>query len=238
MFTVSGRLFLADLVEGSARELASPGGGRRSRGWIPSAERIAYVVDGALHVREIEGGDRTLAGEDDPDVIVGARRVRRGRGDAPLPRPLVVAGRSDARGHPRRRTRRAHLAHRRRDGPGRALLARCAIPQAGTEDAVVTLHLFDVASGRRTDVPWDAAGFPYLARFDWSQGWPPLLLVVSRDQRRTQLLEIDPATGATSLVRETTDPEWVDLVADGATPRSRTAASSRSSPTERPTRTG
>jgi dipeptidyl-peptidase-4 len=85
-------------------------------------------------------------------------------------------------------------------------------PQAGTEDAVVTLHLFDVATGDRIDVAWDIASFRYLARFDWSEGGAPLFLVVSRDQRRTQLLEIDVTSGSTSLVREHTDPEWVDLV--------------------------
>ncbi len=60
VFSVSGRLFLADLVEGSARELASPGGVDDPR-LDPVGEKIAYVADRALHVREIEGGDRTLA---------------------------------------------------------------------------------------------------------------------------------------------------------------------------------
>jgi dipeptidyl-peptidase-4 len=36
--------------------------------------------------------------------------------------------------------------------------------------------------------------------------------VVSRDQRRAQLLEVDPTTGGTALVREDEDPEWIDLV--------------------------
>ncbi|MGH9456013.1 MAG: DPP IV N-terminal domain-containing protein, partial [Thermoanaerobaculia bacterium] len=70
VFSVSGRLFLADLIEGSARELASPGGVDDPR-LDPAGEKIAYVADGALHVREIEGGQRTLAAEDDPDVTWG-----------------------------------------------------------------------------------------------------------------------------------------------------------------------
>jgi dipeptidyl-peptidase-4 len=85
-------------------------------------------------------------------------------------------------------------------------------PQAGTNDAVVTLHLFDVETGDRTDVTWDRERFPYLGRFHWSRGGPPLALVTSRDQRTTHLLEIDAVTGTTTLVRETTDPEWVDVV--------------------------
>ncbi|HYG73263.1 MAG TPA: alpha/beta fold hydrolase, partial [Actinomycetota bacterium] len=46
---------------------------------------------------------------------------------------------------------------------------------------------------------------------------PPLMLVQSRDQRTTALLELDPATGATSVLRERTDPDWIDLPDD--TPR-------------------
>jgi dipeptidyl-peptidase-4 len=39
-----------------------------------------------------------------------------------------------------------------------------------------------------------------------------LLQVQSRDQRRTQVLEVDRATGSASLRRADTDPHWVDLV--------------------------
>jgi dipeptidyl-peptidase-4 len=215
VFSVSGRLFLADLIEGSARELASPGGVDDPRLDL-AGERIAYVAEGALHVREIEGGDRMLAAEDDPDVTWGlaefaaSEEMRRFRGHWWSPDGATMAAtRVDERN-----VLIWHIADPTNPAsPPRAV----RYPQAGTEDAVVTLHLFDVASGRRTDVPWDTARFPYLARFDWSEGRPPLIFVVSRDQRTAQLLEIDPATGATSLLRETTDPEWVDLVAE--TPR-------------------
>ena len=37
-------------------------------------------------------------------------------------------------------------------------------------------------------------------------------MVQSRDQRRMQILVADRATGATSLLREDTDPHWVDIV--------------------------
>ncbi len=212
VFSVSGRLFLADLVEGSARELASPGGVDDPR-LDPVGVKIAYVAGRALHVREIEGGDRTLASEDDLDVTWGlaefaaSEEMRRFRGHWWSPDGATIAAtRVDERN-----VLIWHIADATNPAsPPRAM----RYPQAGTEDAVVTLHLFDVASGRRTEVRWDTAHFPYLARFDWSVGRPPLILVVSRDQRRTQLLEIDPATGATTLVRETTDPEWVELVAE------------------------
>jgi dipeptidyl-peptidase 4 len=212
VFSVSGRLFLADLVGGSTRELSAPGGVDDPR-LDPAGERIAFVVDGALHVREIEGGDRTLAVEDDPDVSWGlaefaaAEEMRRFRGHWWSPNgETLAATRVDERN-----VLTWHIADPTNPAsPPRSM----RYPAAGTEDAGVTLHLFDIATGRRTDVAWDLTAFPYLARFDWSEGGPPLMLVVSRDQRRTELLEIDPATAATSLLRETTDPEWVELVSE------------------------
>src|SRR6266498_478676 len=87
-FTVSpvgGRMFLADLVEGSARELSAPGSVDDPR-LDPAGERIAFVVDGTLHVREIEGGVRELASPDAPDTywglaeFVAAEEMDRNRG--------------------------------------------------------------------------------------------------------------------------------------------------------------
>jgi dipeptidyl-peptidase-4 len=87
-------------------------------------------------------------------------------------------------------------------------------PQAGTEDAIVTLFVFDVATGSRVEVVWDRDALPYLARVWWSEGAPLTLLVQARDQRRVRLLEADPASGATSVLDELEDPEWFDLTED------------------------
>ena len=75
-------------------------------------------------------------------------------------------------------------------------------PRAGTANAIVTLHLLEVDGDRRVDVRWDEPErFEYLARVEWAAGGPPLVLVQSRDQRETRLLEVDVATGATTTVR-------------------------------------
>ena len=60
---------------------------------------------------------------------------------------------------------------------------------------------------------WDRAAFPYLVTVRWAgDAAEPLLVVQSRDQRRMQLLPADPATGQTTLIREDTDPNWLDIV--------------------------
>src|SRR5690606_31040140 len=46
----------------------------------------------------------------------------------------------------------------------------------------------------------------------WSGNGNPLLLVQTRDQRRTQILEVDPSTGATVGLHAESDPVWIDLI--------------------------
>lgn len=211
-FAVSGRLFLADLVEGTARELSVPGPPDDPR-LDPTGTRVAYVVDGALYVREIEGGNRLLAADDDPDTFWGlaefnaAEELDRLRGHWWSPDGSRLA----ATHVDERDVLVWHIA----DPTDPSAEPRAVrYPAAGTANAVVTLHVFDVASGERVEVAWDREAFPYLARVLWSEGAPLTLLVLSRDQRRTRLLEADDRSGAVTLVREESDPRWIDLYAD------------------------
>ncbi|HVH52990.1 MAG TPA: LpqB family beta-propeller domain-containing protein, partial [Actinomycetota bacterium] len=70
VFSLAGRLFLAELDGGKVRELDVPGPVDDPR-LDPSGSRIAFVVDGALHVLAIDGVDRVLAADDEPDVSWG-----------------------------------------------------------------------------------------------------------------------------------------------------------------------
>ncbi len=211
VFTVGGRMFLADLVEASARELSVPGSVDDPR-LDRSGERIAFVVDGTLHVREIEGGVRELASPDAPDTywglaeFVAAEEMRRFRGHwwSPDGSKLAAAHVDE------RDVLVWHIA----DPTEPAAEPRAVrYPQAGTNDAVVTLWVFDVASGERVEVRWDHGVFPYLTRVTWEHG-PLSLLIQTRDQRTVSLLEVDDASGETRIVSRQTDPRWVELTED------------------------
>ncbi len=76
---------------------------------------------------------------------------------------------------------------------------------------VVSLSLLHL-DGRRTDISWDADAFPYLVNVRWRTGSPPLLQLASRDQRTMRLVDVDVETGATILVREDTDPDWLEVI--------------------------
>ncbi len=210
VFPVAGRPWVADLVDGTAAELTVPGTVDDPR-LDPTGRRVAYVVEGALHVRELGGGNRVLAADDDPDTFWGlpefaaAEEMARLRGHWWSPDgTMLAAARVDER-----RVRTWYVAD-----PTDPAAAPRAIryPQAGTDNADVTLFVFEVATGRRVEVRWDRTTYPYLARVRWDEGGPLTLLVQTRDQRRTRLLEVDHATGASTLVREAEDPRWLSLV--------------------------
>jgi dipeptidyl-peptidase 4 len=214
VFALGGRLMLVDVDSGEAFELISDVSADDPR-LDPTARRVAYVIDGALHVHDLEGGDRVLALEDDPDVtwglpeFVAAEEMDRVRGHWFSPDgDRLAAARVDV--SPVKTWWISDPADPEK--PPRPI----RYPQAGTDNAVVTLHVFDVWTGDRVDVQWDREAFPYLARADWSEGSPLTTLVVSRDQRRAHVLEVAPS-GATTVLREETDPEWIDLPYGGPT---------------------
>ncbi|TSB21342.1 prolyl oligopeptidase family serine peptidase [Streptomyces benahoarensis] len=217
-FALSGRLFIAELRAGTARELPATGTVVDPRP-SPDGRYVAYVADGALRVVPADGGDgadsdgggdRALAIPDGPEVtwglaeFIAAEEMGRHRGFwwSPESDRLLVARVDTA---PVRRWWIADPAH-----PDRKP-AEVAYPAAGTPNAEVTAAFLGL-DGSRTDVAWDRERFPYLTRVHWSAAGPPLLLVQSRDQRTQRYLAVDPETGATRTVREETDPVWNELV--------------------------
>ncbi|MFJ3780884.1 prolyl oligopeptidase family serine peptidase [Streptomyces sp. NPDC090093] len=209
-FALSGRLFAAELRAGTARELPVPGPVLDPRP-SPDGRLVAYAAEGALRVVGADGADdRELAGPEDPHVSYGlaefiaSEEMGRYRGHwwSPASDRLLVARVDD------RAVRGwwiADPAHPEREPQ------RVGYPAAGTDNAEVRLFLVGL-DGSRTEVAWDRERYPYLARVHWSAAGPPLLLVQTREQREQAHLAVDPATGATSVVRVEEDPAWLELL--------------------------
>ncbi|MEV4972676.1 prolyl oligopeptidase family serine peptidase [Streptomyces scopuliridis] len=229
-FALSGRLFAAELLAGTTRELPVQGPVIDPQP-APDGRHVAYVADGALRVIGADGEhDRELAGRsaaEGEDIgyglaeFIAAEEMSRTRGYwwSPESDRLLVARVDTAQV---RRWWISDPAHPEREP------VKVAYPAAGTPNADVRLFLVglegpggtggaDAAerpAGARTEVVWDRARYPYLARVHWSAAGAPLLLVQSRDQRGQLYLAVDTATGATRTVHRDEDPAWLELFAE------------------------
>ncbi|MEU4141887.1 S9 family peptidase [Streptomyces parvulus] len=209
-FALSGRLFAAELRAGTARELSTPGPVIDPRP-SPDGRHIAYVARGGLRVVGAEGdGDRALAEADGEGITYGlaefvaAEEMSRVRGFwwGPDSDRLLVARVDDT---PVQRWWISDPAHPERDPQ------HVPYPAAGTANADVRLFALGLDGGR-TEVLWDRARYPYLARVHWSGSGAPLLLVQARDQRSQLFLAVDTVSGTTRMVHADEDPVWLELL--------------------------
>src|SRR4029077_18574083 len=85
----------------------------------------------------------------------------------------------------------------------------------GRPNARVELYVLDVATLARTPIDLGANTDVYLARVDWSKDGRTLYVQrLSRDQRRLDLLAVDPSSGASRVILSETSPHWVDVTDD------------------------
>ncbi len=210
-FALSGRLFLAGLRGGAAREVRVPGPVVDPRP-SPDGRHVAYVARGALRVVEAGGGaDRALAEPGGERVTYGlaefvaAEEMSRSRGFwwSPGSDRLLVARVDDT---PVRRWWISDPARPEREP------RHVPYPAAGTDNADVRLFVVGL-DGARTEISWDRARYPYLARVHWSAAGAPLLLVQARDQRSQLFLAVDTDSGVTRMVHAEEDPSWLELFA-------------------------
>ena len=210
VFVDGGHLCLVDLNDGSLSTVPTEGAPDDPR-LSPDGSQVAYVVDGALMVHEVEGrAGRELASDPDPDVrwglaeFIAAEELGRARGFWWSPDgSKIAATRVDERP--------AQTWWISEPSDPAAEPRRIRYPRAGMPNAIVTLHVIDVASAERVEAVWDHEAFEYLARVSWGQDEPLTLEVISRDQRTARVLTADD-DGATRLARERRDERWLDLV--------------------------
>ena len=176
----------------------------------PTGRHVAYASGGGLRVMGITGRDeRALVQPDSSTEVWGraefiaAEELDRFRGFwwAPDGRSLLVERYDEAT------VQVWHVADP--EHPDRDPAAQ-RYPAAGTPNAVVTLWHVDL-DGRRTEIAWDREGFEYLVGVTWTPHGDPVLQVMSRDQRRAQVLAADVGTGATTVLRDLGDDDWVEV---------------------------
>ncbi len=96
-----------------------------------------------------------------------------------------------------------------------ATIVQQRYPRVGRPNAKVDLYITSVAGGSRVKVDLGTNPDIYLARVDWSADGRTLFVQrLIRDQRRLDLLSVNPATGASRVLLSQTSPHWVELTHD------------------------
>jgi dipeptidyl-peptidase-4 len=216
-FALSSQLFVVDLMNDEAPQEWPATSSVIDPCLDPTGRSVAYAGDDGLHVVD-QAGDRLVVGPDPdepPEVRWGlaefaaAEELDRSRGFwwAPDGGSLLVERYDESP------VAQWYIAD---PADPAAEPAMVRYPHAGTANAVVSLALVPL-DGDRVDVDWasdrpiDGQLLEYLAHVEWS-GPRPLLCLLTRDQARLEFREVDPATGATSLIRAVTDDAWVELL--------------------------
>jgi len=209
---VDGDLYLADVAKGSVRRLTN----------TPATEIDAHVSEGGRYVSFVR--DQNLYAI---DLSTGAERPLTSEG-----RDNVTCGTAEfvSQEEMDRRTGTwwAHgdsrVAVECYDETKVEVVTRAAIgangtrtfdqryPAAGTPNVAVTLWLMNADGSGRAKVDLGANPDIYLARVDWSKDGRTLYVQrESRDQKRLDMLSVDPATGASRILFTEASKTWINL---------------------------
>ena len=208
-FALAGKLYVAGLLSGQARELVVDGPVYDPRP-DPVATRVAYVCGRTLRIAELDGSSWELAGDEQPEIswgsadFIAAEEMGRFRGYWWSPDGAAIAAtRVDVDA-----VQRWYISDPANpDQPANEV----RYPAAGTANAEVTLHVLAL-NGGSTEVMWDRDTYPYLADVQWADAQRLLLTVQSRDQRSLMVLEAGALHGNTEPLFADGDTAWVELV--------------------------
>ncbi|MDX2238530.1 MAG: S9 family peptidase [Hyphomonadaceae bacterium] len=212
-----GDLHIADAATGAARQITATESDEIDARFSPGGAYIGFVRDGDLYVIDRkDGAERRITTD-------GGGAVANGLAEFVAQEELGrYAGYWFAPDD-------SHIAFTRTDESATPLVQRADInadgvivtaqryPRAGTANAAIELFVEDLRSRARVQVDLGPDRDIYLARADWSVRGDALYVQrLSRDQKRLDLLRVDPRTGASSLVLSERARHWVN-VNDGFT---------------------
>jgi dipeptidyl-peptidase-4 len=209
---VDGDLYLADAASGSVRRLTS----------TPATEIDAHVSEGGRYVSFVRdqnlyaidlvtGTERPLTGEGRDNVTCGTAEFvsqeemdrRTGTWWAPGDGRIAVECYDESK---------VQVVTRAAIGANGTRTFNQRYPAAGTPNVAVTLWLMNADGSGRAKVDLGAEGDIYLARVDWSKDGRTLYVQrESRDQKRLDMLAVDPATGSSRLVFTEVSKTWINL---------------------------
>lgn len=208
---IDGDLWVAGL-DGSVQQLTNTPDTETDARLSPRGSYASFVRGGRLFVADLAtGAAREVAGEATPKVswgvaeFIAQEELARFQGHWWSPTDARIAVARVDEGPVKEVTRAAIGA----DG---TRLFTQAYPAAGTANADVTLWLMNPDGGNRVQVDLGANRDIYIARVAWAPDGGTLYVQrLSRDQKRLDILAVDPATGDARVLHSETSPTWINL---------------------------
>ena len=208
---LDGDLFLAGL-NGNVRRLTETPGTELDAQVSKTGRFISFVRDQNLYVVDSQGGAERRLSEDGGGTVtwgtaefVAQEEMDRHTGHwwSPGDRYVAVQRTDEAQ---------VHEVTRTAIGAEGTRVFTQRYPAAGTPNAVVDLYVMRPDGSGRVKVDLGDNPDIYLARVDWSADGATLFVQrESRDQKRLDLLRVDPATGRSTPVLSETSRTWINL---------------------------
>jgi len=212
---VEGDLYLYDIAADQVRQLTRTPGDEIDARISPRGRYVSYVRDDNLYITPVDGGPERALTEGGTELkswgtaeFIAQEEMDRHTGYWWSPDEARIAiAHVDQTG--------VDVVDRPEVEATGAKVVAQRYPRVGRPNAVVELYVQDLASGARVKVDLGPDPDIYLGRVHWSKDGRTLYVQrQSRDQRRLDLIAVDPATGKGRVILTETSPHWVDLTDD------------------------
>ncbi|MES2136704.1 MAG: DPP IV N-terminal domain-containing protein [Pseudomonadota bacterium] len=212
---VDGDLYLAEITTGAIRRLTNTPQTEIDAHVSEGGRYVSFVRDQNLHAIDLRTGlERPLTTEGTGTVTCGTAEFvaqeemdrRTGTWWAPGDGRAVVECYDEAK---------VQVATRAAIGANGTKTFDQRYPAAGTPNALVTLWLMNPDGSGRSKVDLGPDPDIYLARVDWAKDGTTLFVQrETRDQKRLDMLAVDPATGLSRVLFTETATSWINLNED------------------------
>jgi dipeptidyl-peptidase-4 len=212
---VEGDLYVYDLASKQVRQLTRTPGDEIDAKVSPRGRFVSYVRDDNLYVTPAAGGAEQALTQGGTELkswgtaeFIAQEEMDRHTGYWWSPDESRIAiALVDQTG--------VDVVDRPEVGATGAKVVAQRYPRVGRPNAVVDLYVQDVATGQRVKVDLGDNPDIYLGRVTWSKDGRTLYVQrQSRDQRRLDLIAVDPSTGKSKVILSETSPHWTDLTDD------------------------
>lgn len=212
---VEGDLFLYDLSASRVRRLTETPADEIDAKVSPRGRFVSFIREDDLMVVPSGGGaERALTQDGTPDVswaaaeFIAQEEMGRSTGYWWSPDESRIAlTRVDQTG--------VDIVPRPDVNASGAVIVNQRYPRVGRPNARVELYVATVSSGARVRVDLGPDPDIYLARVAWARDGRILYVQrQSRDQKRLDLLAVDPSSGRSRVILTEESPHWVEITDD------------------------